>query len=232
MAHSRTGSRSSRSQACRVPQRSRRTRCLLPLVSWPGFLGGGGSRAGGRSTSGLLIRQAESTRISSSASCARIRTHSEHLATGWHVFKSITGRDGTGAWAPWLRREWLDQPSFQVLAQRSHAHAEAKAGLPSEIEFFLNDTVGEEWVFRRDTSVRVALQRLTVTASVGVQVLAPEVQLLHKAKSHRPRDEHDFARVLPHLDRARLVWLHSQLSRHLPGDPWLVSLEASLMSRP
>jgi hypothetical protein len=155
----------------------------------------------------------------------------EHFATGWHVFKSITGRDGTGAWAPWLRGEWLDQPSFQVLAQRSHAHAEAKAGLPSEIEFFLNDTVGEEWVFRRDTSVRVALQRLTVAASVGVQVLAPEVQLLHKAKSHRPRDEHDFARVLPHLDRARLVWLHSQLSRHLPNDPWLVSLEASLMSR-
>jgi len=154
----------------------------------------------------------------------------EHLAEGWHVFKSIIGRDGTGMWAPWLSGEWLQQPNFQVLAQRSHAEAEAKAGLPSEIEFFLNDIVDGEWVFRRDTSVRVALGRLTVTASVGVQVLAPEVQLLHKAKSHRPKDEHDFGRVLPHLDRTCRVWLRTQLSRHLPGDPWLVPLEASLMS--
>jgi hypothetical protein len=153
----------------------------------------------------------------------------QHLAVDWQVLKSITGLDGKGMWAPWPDGEWLELPVFQVLAQRSYTKQVANASLPSEIEFFLNDTIDGMWVFRRDNTVRVSLEQLTATTALGVQVLAPEVQLLHKAKYHRPKDEHDFARVVPHLDEARRAWLCAQLERQQPDDPWLASLEAYAM---
>ena len=79
--------------------------------------------------------------------------------------------------------------------------------MPSEIEFFLNDAKDGAWVFRREPSIRVPLSDLTVTGPTGAPLLAPEVQLLHKARLHRPKDEHDFNPVLPHLEPARRDWL-------------------------
>jgi hypothetical protein len=143
-----------------------------------------------------------------------------HLA-GWALDKAVDGPAGRGVWAPWPAGERLELPVFQVLARRP---AGAPAGLPAELEFFLNDAVDGAWVFRRDPAVRVPLARLTVAAPGGVRVLAPEVQLLHKARHHRPKDEHDFTRVVPRLGAARRAWLRAQLARCHPGDPWLAQL--------
>jgi len=55
-------------------------------------------------------------------------------------------------------------------------------------------------------------------------VLAPEVQLLYKAKYHRPKDEHDFARALPRLSDTQRGLLRSTLEEYHPGDPWLAAL--------
>jgi hypothetical protein len=85
--------------------------------------------------------------------------------------------------------------------------------VPAELEFFLNDMAAGAWVFRRDPAVRVPLARLTVAVPGGVRGLAPEVQLRHKARHHRPKDEHDSARGAPRLDAGQRGWLRPQLAR-------------------
>jgi hypothetical protein len=143
----------------------------------------------------------------------------EHLAD-CQLYKSVTGPDGAGQWTPWTHDEWLALPVHQVLAQLLVADRAPSNRLPTEIEFFLSDAEDGEWLFRRDPRIRVPLDRLTTTAPGGLPVLAPEVQLLHKARLHRAKDEHDFNRVLPYLDAERREGLRIQLERCYPGDPW------------
>jgi len=49
----------------------------------------------------------------------------------------------------------------------------------------------------------------------------PEVVLLFKAGSPRPKDERDFELALPSLDERRRGWLHDALNLVHPGHPWL-----------
>ena len=48
----------------------------------------------------------------------------------------------------------------------------------------------------------------------------PEIALLFKAKGSRFKDQRDFERVLPHLDRAARAWLASVLEQAHPGHAW------------
>lgn len=79
---------------------------------------------------------------------------------------------------------------------------------------------GRAWIYRRDP--RIARRESTLTfAREGARWLAPEVQLLYKAKGLRRKDEHDFAEVLPLLEGAQTIWLRGAL--HL-AHPWLARL--------
>jgi hypothetical protein len=53
-----------------------------------------------------------------------------------------------------------------------------------------------------------------------VPFVAPEVALLFKAKLPRFKDQRDFDRVLPHLDRAARRWLGWAKEQAHPGHPW------------
>ena len=57
-----------------------------------------------------------------------------------------------------------------------------------------------------------------------LRVLAPEVQLLQKSNSPRPKDEADFLAVRDHLDGARTRWLRAALALTSPQHPWLAEL--------
>ncbi|HEU5103363.1 MAG TPA: hypothetical protein VFU22_30290 [Roseiflexaceae bacterium] len=48
---------------------------------------------------------------------------------------------------------------------------------------------------------------------------------MHKAVYRpRPKDEHDFGRMLPHLSAEQRAWLRAQIDKIHPEHPWIVQL--------
>jgi hypothetical protein len=95
---------------------------------------------------------------------------------------------------------------------------------PWALELMLEEASADRWVFRRDRRITRPLATLTRRAPDGLPCLAPEVQLLYKARSPRPKDEHDFEVMLPHLDDEERDWLGTTLRTCYPEHPWLVRL--------
>jgi hypothetical protein len=100
-----------------------------------------------------------------------------------------------------------------------------------KFELMLDESEGDLWAYRRDPRVRRKLESLVYHNSKGIPFLAPEVQLLYKAKHARPEDERDFAAVVPHLGVEALSWLQQSLVLTLPAHPWISALAASQRGR-
>ena len=94
-------------------------------------------------------------------------------------------------------------------------------GAPWAFELLLNGSDGDDWVFRRDPSIRRSLVAISRTSDEGLPILAPEIVLLFKAKQHRPRDEGDFRETVPTMSGEQSGWLRASLERCHPGHPWL-----------
>jgi hypothetical protein len=135
----------------------------------------------------------------------------EHLS-GWELFKADEGK-----WHPWREGEWVALPLHQLLARRAH-------GDPPEFEFFLNEVADGTWHFRRDPAITRDVAAVGRRTPGGIPYIAPEVQLLYKARLHRPKDEHDFATARGRLTAEQRAWLKDALAVFRPGDPWSAAL--------
>ena len=60
----------------------------------------------------------------------------------------------------------------------------------------------------------------------GVPFLRPEIVLLYKSSVRSPKNDTDFAAVLPRLSREARLWLRAALERHDRRHPWLEALGA------
>lgn len=85
---------------------------------------------------------------------------------------------------------------------------------------------GDTWVYRRDPRIRLDVSRLVAFTDTGVPYCRPEVVVLFKAHSSRPKDEDDFRALLPLLDEDRRGWLAETLDLVSPGHHWLTVLRA------
>jgi hypothetical protein len=83
---------------------------------------------------------------------------------------------------------------------------------------------GETWVFRRDPRIRLAGEQVIARTASGIPYARPEIALLYKAKAPRPKDEADFASVLPFLGPEQRRWLAESIALGHPGHPWLRAL--------
>jgi hypothetical protein len=83
------------------------------------------------------------------------------------------------------------------------------------------------WVYRRQAQIRRPFTEVIRRSPQAIPYLAPEVQLLYKARSTRPRDQADFDRVAPRLDSAARTWLRQSLSATDPAHAWISALEGS-----
>lgn len=129
--------------------------------------------------------------------------------SGWDLHPA-----GGGVLRPWPPGENLPPDVHDVWCRPA-------PNAPWALQFMLNEAEGEDWLFRRDPGVRRPLAEIVLRDRDGLPFLAPEVQLLFKSKQPRPKDEADFAAVLPYLDEGRRRWLSEVLARVQPGHPWI-----------
>ena len=94
---------------------------------------------------------------------------------------------------------------------------------PWEYDVILMDTTPTTWTFKRDARISRPLREILWVRD-GVTYLRPEVQLLHKARALRPKDQADFDVCAPLLDPVSRGWLRESLRVVHPGHPWLAGL--------
>jgi len=138
-----------------------------------------------------------------------------HLG-GWE-FQFVPHR--SGRLVPWPEGQFLQHPDHEI-------HARSPEG--QQLQILLNERDGASWVFRKNRSVRLPLEKAFLPAGSGLHILAPEIVLLYKALSgeRRPKDESDFHAMLPHLPAGGRAWLGAALAACRPEHPWLASLPA------
>jgi hypothetical protein len=91
-------------------------------------------------------------------------------------------------------------------------------------DVFREPSDGNTWICRRDASLRMPYERLIERTRDGIPYGRPEVVLLYKAKHARPKDDDDFAVVLPRLEPERRRWLREALELVHPAHRWLPDL--------
>ena len=101
------------------------------------------------------------------------------------------------------------------------------ARAPWMLQLMLLDTDGDQWVFKRDRTIRGPLSDLGSYSASGICYLRPEIQLLYKAKAKTmEKDQADFEVVLPLMPKASCAWLLDGLTKRFPeGHDWIQSLK-------
>jgi hypothetical protein len=134
----------------------------------------------------------------------------------------VQGADPGELPAQWPFREWQ---LGGFLSPRVHdVWCRPNKTSPWTLQLMIADTTDDQWLFRRDARIRRSLTTVGHRTNDGIPYLAPEIQLLYKAKAPRPKDEADFARALPSLDGKSRQWLAQSLALVHPEHSWLPEL--------
>lgn len=127
-------------------------------------------------------------------------------------------RDEAWPFRAWRRGEVLDPAIHDIWCRPTPDQ-------PWALQLMVADTREDWWLFRRAPAIARPLATLGGVSAEGVPYLAPEIQLLYKAKGQRPKDEADFNAALPALDQERRRWLKTALTVVHPEHTWLDLLE-------
>jgi hypothetical protein len=160
----------------------------------------------------------EKTRPRSGVEVAVFRDDQFALAgrlSGW-FFEKVVPED-RGRIEPWREGEYLSAPVYKLRAR-------GPGDDPDRLVFLLNDRDGDEWIYRRNETVRRELSKAGLRTDAGVPYLAPELVLLERAPTFDAEDERDFEAVAPRLPEERRAWLAGALERTDPNHPWLAAL--------
>lgn len=123
----------------------------------------------------------------------------------------------------WPFREW--ESGTLLNAEVHDVWCRPTPADPWILQLMIADTNGDTWLCRRDARIFRPVAAIGLKTADGIPYLAPEIQLLYKAKGLRPKDEADFARTLPHLDQERRQWLAQALTVVHPNHSWLRQIE-------
>jgi Aminoglycoside-2''-adenylyltransferase len=99
------------------------------------------------------------------------------------------------------------------------------------LDVFREPSEGDTWIYRRDERIRLPYSDVIERTADGIPYARPEIVLLFKAKHcDQPKDEADFAAVLPSLEPGHRRWLAESLALVHPGHPWLERVQDSAQS--
>jgi len=136
--------------------------------------------------------------------CAALSEWEFYEATGGALTRLVTGHmPHAGVNSLWCRRLGESQWGFELM---------------------LDDCAEDRWVFRRDPAIQRALNIAIRRSPDGIPYLAPEIQLLYKAKATRTKDRIDFDEVAGRLDGGARAWLRASIARMDPSHAWLLLL--------
>jgi Aminoglycoside-2''-adenylyltransferase len=148
----------------------------------------------------------------------RVQQAVRTLFGAWDMQAALSPpRDETWPFRPWRLDEVLDPDIHDVWCRPTPTQ-------PWAFQLMLADTHDDSWFFRRASTITRSIATIGCVNSNGIPYLAPEIQLLYKAKGLRPKDEADFAQALPMLTEERRYWLRSALAEAHPDHPWLERL--------
>jgi Aminoglycoside-2''-adenylyltransferase len=92
------------------------------------------------------------------------------------------------------------------------------------LDVFREPSEGDTWICRRSEHIRLPYSEVIERTADGIPYARPEIVLLFKAKWERPRDQADFADVVPRLEPERRRWLVEALELVHPGHGWIERL--------
>lgn len=142
---------------------------------------------------------------------AALRDHFRGRLDVWAV--------GSGALRP------LDDARPRMPAWSGQLWLRAGATAPWLLDVLLNPGGPSRWVFKRDRSISLPLDRATWLAADGVRYLRPELVLAHTLRLEREADDRNLAEVLPRLDAEAVAWLLDVVVRADPAHRWRPLLE-------
>lgn len=94
---------------------------------------------------------------------------------------------------------------------------------PWQYDIILMGLTADTWTFKRDQRISRPVGDIVWTKD-GISYLRPEIQLLHKARGLRPKDQADFEAAWPLLGSVAQRWLRESVRLTQPEHPWLSSM--------
>ena len=138
------------------------------------------------------------------------------LSRGWTLEKAVSG-----GLVPWQKGEWIDLPVHVIWCRNAEAS-------PDFIELLFNEVDDVNFRFRREPTITLPVEKMIISSSSGIPILAPEIVLLYKSgKPEDPSAAADFRNVLPELSSATRDWLGSALNKLYQDHAWLRDLSRS-----
>ncbi len=121
--------------------------------------------------------------------------------------------------SPWLKGEYLDGRYRDIWCRRRPQDRWS-------LQIMLLDTEAGQWLFKRDPLIRGNLEEMGRRTPGNIPYLAPEIQLLYKAKVVTlEKDQVDFVAAAPLLAAAAREWLLTVLMKRFPQcHPWITAL--------
>lgn len=137
----------------------------------------------------------------------------DHMA-GWEFSKVEKGE-----LLPWPEGEQLQLPTHEI-------HARREGGSLESLEVLLNEGDEALWQFRKNPAITRPMTLAAMRSAEDIPFLAPEIVLLYKAFTVKPRpeDRADYETVSGTLDEERCQWLWESIRAGMPGHPWLDTL--------
>lgn len=141
-----------------------------------------------------------------------LRSDQRHLHDALHGWE-CSAVDPPGVLRPWESGEVLPLTVHDLWCRPGPDE-------PWHLQVMLDETINGEWMSRRHRDIRRPLAKVGQISADGIPYLAPEIQLLYKAKQPRPKDQADFRAILPVLTTQQRRWLSDALAQSFGTHPW------------
>lgn len=178
---------------------------IMDGFTYPWFIGGGWA---------IDLKVGKVTRNHGDMDICVFREHAKELLahfSGWQIEVAIPKESRL---EPVLSIEDIRPPRYGLHLTKNEEF----------VEVLLTDKQDGEIIFRRDGDIKMPIQEAIRTDPIGRKYIAPELQLLYKAKEERDKDHHDFSIALLFMDDRQKAWLLKALAKHHPDSPWISRL--------